>query len=114
MVHILTIRSLHEYIEINPNVGDRLKAWIALVKSCNWEKPQDIVNAFGAKAVDILTKSCSRVVIDIKGNHIRIIAKYQFHPTLKMARLYIKWIGTHAEYDEICKRNLQYEIEMFK
>ena len=114
MVHIISVRSLYEYMEMNPKTSDRLKAWITLVKACNWEKPQDIVHTFGAKAVDILTRSCSRVVIDVKGNHIRVIAKYQFHPALKMARLYIKWIGTHAAYDEICKKNLQYEIEMFK
>lgn len=122
MVDIIKPKSIYEYMEKNPNAASRLEAWASIVKAQEWGCPQDIVDTFGYKAVDILkkkdtkidTKSCERVVIDVKGNNIRIIAKYQFHPKLKKARLYIKWIGSHKQYDEICKKNLQYEIDLFK
>ena len=122
MVDIVKLRSIYEYIKINPTSGNALKAWASIVRYSLWAKPSDIVETFGSKATDLLgkkdnkpsTKSCERVVIDIKGNHIRVIAKYQFHTKLKKARLYIKWIGTHAQYDELCAKKLQYDIEMFK
>ncbi|WP_160114248.1 type II toxin-antitoxin system HigB family toxin [Aquimarina sp. AU119] len=103
------------------NYREGLKAWLSIVESSTWKKPQDIVNTFGFKAVDLLgkkdtkpsTKSSERVVIDIKGNHIRVIAKYQFHPTIKKSKLYLKWIGTHAEYDKLKKTKSQYDIDMF-
>lgn len=99
-----------------------MEAWITLVESQHWEKPSDMALTFGEKATDILGKKDAkastvppeRVVIDVKGNHIRVIAKYQFHPLLKDARLYIKWIGSHAEYSKLCKKKLQYDIDQFK
>lgn len=112
MVRLVKITSISKYIEANPRVKDALEAWVSLVKSFNWEKPQDIVLSFGAKAVDII--GGERAVIDIKGNHLRIIVKYQFHESLKQSVIYIKWIGTHADYSKLCKENKQYTVEMFK
>ena len=104
--------SLSKYIELNPRMKEAIEAWVSLVKSSNWEKPQDIISALGPKAVDII--GAERAVIDIKGNHLRIIVKYQFHQSLKQSVLYIKWIGTHAAYSKLCKLNKQYSVEMFK
>lgn len=112
MVRLIKITSIGKYIETNPRMRDALEAWVSLVKSLNWEKPQDIVDSFGPKAVDII--GGERAVIDIKGNHLRIIVKYQFHQSLKQSVIYIKWIGTHAEYSKLCKLNMQYTVEMFK
>jgi mRNA interferase HigB len=121
-VHIISKKSIHEYIKSNPKNGLAMEAWIALVESQTWSTPIDIVNSFGEKAVDILGKKDKkagtvppeRVVLDVKGNHIRVIAKYVFHPKLKTARLYIKWIGSHADYSKLCGKNLQYDIDQFK
>lgn len=123
MVRIITTQSIFDYAKKNPKSAKSLTAWVALVRSCTWKNPQDIVDAFGTKAVDLLgkkpdgkptTKASNRVVIDVKGNHIRIIAKYQFHSMQKDAWLFIAWIGSHKEYDEINKKNLQYEINIYK
>lgn len=112
MVRIVKVTSIAKYIDTNPKVKYALEAWVTLVESLTWEKPQDMVDSFGAKAVDIIGNG--RAVIDIKGNHIRIIVKYQFHEKLKKAVIYVKWIGTHAEYSRLCKLNKQYTVEMFK
>ena len=121
MVRLVKIQSIHEYIKKNPRAKNSLEAWADIVTSCTWEKPQDIVATFGSKAVDILgkkdkkpeTRAPDRAIIDIAGNNLRIIVKYQFHPRQKMTWLFIKWIGTHAEYDRVCASNNQYTIEMF-
>ena len=39
----------------------------------------------------------SRFVFNVKGNNYRIVAKVMF--TVK--RVYVRWIGTHKEYDKI-------------
>lgn len=110
MTRIIAVKYIKEFMNKHPHYAESLKAWISIVKDkdIKWYKPQDIVTTFGAKAVDIIKNN--RVVIDVKGNKIRIIAKYQF----PSARLYIKWIGTHAEYDKLCKKNQQYTINLFK
>jgi mRNA interferase HigB len=121
-VRIISKRSLYLYTLKNPNSSSALNAWASIVESKDWRSPLDIVETFGSKAVDILGKKDNkattvppeRAVIDIKGNHIRVIVKYQFHPNLKTSCLYVKWIGTHAEYDKLCAKNLQYDVEQFK
>lgn len=107
---IISVKHLRQFMNDHSQYSESLKAWISIVDDENtmWTKPQDIVETFGSKAVDIIENN--RVVIDIKGNKIRIIAKYQFPD----ARLYIKWIGTHAEYDKLCKKNGQYTVDLFK
>lgn len=121
-VRIISKRALHDYIRLNPKIGASLLAWASILEAQTWTQPLDIVETFGSKAVDILGKKNTRAttvpperaVIDIKGNHIRVIVKYQFHPKLKDACVYIKWIGTHAEYDKLCAKKEQYEVEQFK
>jgi len=39
-------------------------------------------------------------VLDMGGNHLRLIALIQFVHN----RMYVKRIVTHAEYDKLCKR----------
>jgi len=121
MIHIISIVPLEEFCVAHAQYQDGIRAWITIVKSCDWKKPQDIVDTFGANAIDLLgkknnkptTASSNRVVFDIKGNNIRIIAKYVFHENLKESRLYIKWIGTHAEYTKLCNNGSQYDVSMF-
>jgi len=119
MIHIITIKHLKDFGDEHPQYLVAIETWTALVRFCTWEKPQDMVNEFGPKAVDLLGKkdkkseSSNRVVFDLKGNHLRLIFKYQFHPTLKKSRLYLKWIGTHKQYTALCKKNEQYDVDMF-
>lgn len=122
MVNIVSLKSLYVFKEEHPEFADAINAWVAVVRVAKWQKPQDIVDEFGERAIDLLGKkdnkpttvSCERVVFDLRGNHIRIIAKYKFHPKLSEPHLYIKWIGIHRDYTKLCKQNLQYEVTMFK
>ncbi|WP_034058431.1 type II toxin-antitoxin system HigB family toxin [Lacinutrix jangbogonensis] len=117
MIHIISVRHLAEFLKGNPQYKKAIEAWATIVKQCDWTKPLDIVEEFGTKAIDILPnfkgESCERVVFDIRGNNLRIIAKYRFHPKLKKTRLYLCWIGTHKDYDKICLTNKQYTINNF-
>jgi len=70
-----------------------LKSWFEIVKASIWEKPNDIKEVF--RSADILSNS--RVVFNIKGNKYRLIVSVRYD--LKI--VYIRFIGTHAEYDKI-------------
>ena len=109
MARIISVKHIKEFMNNHAQYTEALKAWISIVQDPDicWSKPQDIVETFGSMAVDIIKNN--RVVIDIKGNKIRIIAKYQF----PSARLYIKWIGTHAEYSKLCEKGQQFDIDLF-
>ncbi len=110
MARIISVKHIKEYMDAHASFAGSLRAFISLVedKDIDWNKPQDIVDTFGQRAVDIINNE--RVVIDVKGKKIRIIFKYQF----PSARLFLKWIGTHAEYSKLCKKNEQYTIDLYK
>ena len=62
-------------------------------------------------SADLLGNGSNRVVFDIGGNNYRMICKYQFLES--EVRLYIKWIGTHAQYTKLCNNNNQYNINIY-
>jgi mRNA interferase HigB len=78
-----------------PNRGDseeQLKAWHAIAKDASWNHFADVKAQFGsASAVG------ARVVFNIAGNKYRLVTyiNYEFHT------IYVRFIGTHKEYDEI-------------
>lgn len=70
-----------------------LEMWYNDVASKNWRKPNDVIADFAT--ADILTND--RVVFNIKGNKYRLIASLNY----QKGWLFIKFIGTHAEYNKI-------------
>ena len=75
-----------------------LKAWFEIVKASIWEKPNDIKEVF--RSADILSNN--RVIFNIKGNKYRLIVSVRYD--LKI--VYVRFIGTHAEYDKIDAINI--------
>ena len=75
-----------------------LKSWFEIAKASIWEKPNDIKEVF--RSADILSNN--RVVFNIKGNKYRLIVSVRYD--LKI--VYVRFIGTHAEYDKIDAINI--------
>jgi mRNA interferase HigB len=94
-MHIVALRKLESYWH-RPGRSDTegaLKAWFAEAKSAQWTCPQDVKNQY-AKAGIVAN---NRVVFNIKGNDHRLIVAIAYH----MQYVYVKFIGTHAEYDRV-------------
>jgi len=70
-----------------------LELWYNDVGSKKWEKPSDVICDFAT--ADIIANS--RVVFNIKGNKYRLVAGINY----QKGWLFIKFIGSHAEYDKI-------------
>lgn len=83
--------------------------WLTKLKYADWESTYDMKLTF--PAVDLLGNGSNRAVFDIGGNKYRLIGKYAFGE--KQIHLFVCWIGTHAEYDKICKLNQQFEINIY-
>lgn len=71
-----------------------LQIWYEEVQSKSWKKPNDPKKDYGGN-VSILKNS--RPVFNIKGNDYRIVAAINY----ESGWLFIKFIGTHNEYDKI-------------
>jgi mRNA interferase HigB len=78
-----------------PGRGDAegpLKAWYAEVKKSTWTIPMDIKARYSTASF----LADNRVVFNIGGNKYRLVTVVHYPK-----RVYIRWIGTHGEYDKI-------------
>jgi len=94
-MQIVALRNLESYWE-QPNCSDAagaLRAWFAEVRLAQWTSPQDVKNQYANASII----ANNRVVFNIKGNHYRLILAIAY----KMQYVYVKFIGTHAEYDKV-------------
>ncbi|MGK7395077.1 MAG: type II toxin-antitoxin system HigB family toxin [Candidatus Cyclobacteriaceae bacterium M3_2C_046] len=108
-IHLIKKQSIEDYVKINASSKTSFGTWLSILKYADWNVPADIISTFNS--ADILGDNSKRVVFNIGGNHYRMICKYYFGKT--MVHLFIKWIGTHAEYSKICKEGKQYDIDNF-
>ena len=83
---------LDEYMRKHADSITPLLSWIKLVKLAKWHTPQDIRNAI--RSADFL--SGNRVIFNIGGNKHRLVVMVVY----AQGRVYVLWIGTHAEYSK--------------
>lgn len=92
-MRITSKKKLRECWGKHRNAEQPLKAWYFEVKHANWKTPTEVKQGF--LSADFLTGN--RVIFNIKGNRYRIIAVIHYN----IGRVYIRFAGTHAEYDKI-------------
>ncbi len=76
-----------------PDSEQHLKVWIDEVLKANWKTPAEIKEQY--RSASILKSR--RVVFNIKGNNYMLIVAVAY----EWGRVFIKFIGTHKEYDKI-------------
>ena len=84
---------LREFWTLHADAQEALKAWLADAEKSAWLSPNDITAHYANTSV----LGNSRVCFNIKGNHYRLIVKVLYQAQI----VYIKFIGTHAEYDKV-------------
>ena len=77
-----------------------LDAWYYEVKSAAWSSPAEVKRAYANASII----GSERVVFNIKGNSYRLVAAVDY----QRQAVFIKWLGSHADYDRIDVRTVQY------
>ena len=72
---------------------DALNKWHKTCKKANWKNLNELKKTFST--VDFVNND--RYVFNIKGNKYRLVAMIFFD----IRTMFIRFIGTHAEYDKI-------------
>lgn len=83
----------------HPDAAQAPRAWYAEAKRASWGSMVDVRRQYPSA-----DRVGDRIVFDIKGNHYRLIVAFDF----PRKSLFIKWFGTHAEYDEIDVATVEY------
>ncbi|MBO9727677.1 MAG: type II toxin-antitoxin system HigB family toxin [Chitinophaga sp.] len=90
---IISKAAINEFSYLHPDAVDPLLHWYYYSKLAEWSKFSDVKESFNT--VDYIGNDL--YVFDIGGNKYRLIARIFF----RVRTVYIRFIGTHKEYDKI-------------
>lgn len=94
---MITHRRIREFGTKHPGAREPLKAWYREAKAARWVGPEDLKERFAKASI----LGGRRIVFDIGGNNYRLIAKVRWATKRSKGKLFVRFIGTHAEYDRI-------------
>ena len=92
-MRVIAVSTLRAFWELHPDAEQPLKAWYEEATHASWTQPADIKAQYRSASV---LKS-RRFVFNIKGNDYRLIVAIAY----KLQIVFVKFIGTHQEYDAV-------------
>jgi mRNA interferase HigB len=92
-MRIIARSTLREYWQKHPDTEQPLKAWFDDTSRANWKTPSDIKDNYANASII----ANNRVIFNIKGNNHRLIVHIRYDISI----VFIRFIGTHQEYDKI-------------
>ena len=95
-MRVISKRPLIQFWENNSNYEDvraPLEAWYQEAKQAKWSSPTEIKAKY--RSASILKGG--RVIFNIAGNKYRLVVAINFDTQI----IYIRFIGTHKQYDTI-------------
>jgi mRNA interferase HigB len=95
-MRIIARRTLRQFWEAHPRnraAKTPLEDWYAQASAANWATPAEVKAQFG----DASILQGGRVIFNIGGNKYRLVVRINYPYRV----VYIRFVGTHAEYDEI-------------
>lgn len=97
-MRIVSFKRIKTFIERHNDSKTALEEWYYKTTRAEWRNLSDIKKNFNS--VDYVGNN--RFVFNVKGNNYRLVAIIIF----SSQKVYIRFIGTHAEYDKIDCKNI--------
>ena len=98
---VIARKRLVAYWEKHRETEQPSKAWHDEAIKAHWKTPHDVKNQYAAASF----LANNRVVFNIKGNDHRLIVAVAY----KLGVVYIKFVGTHADYDRVDAATVEME-----
>jgi mRNA interferase HigB len=98
-MRVIARRTLRAYVDSLTGRHDQravkaaLDAWFHEVSGANWSNSGEMKRQYASASV----VDSDRVVFNIRGNRYRLVVAVDYEKGIA----WIKWIGTHADYDHI-------------
>jgi mRNA interferase HigB len=105
-VRIIARRTLVRFVESlrgspdQNSVKNALDAWFHEVSHAKWSSSADVKKHYATASI----VTAERIVFNIKGNAYRLVIAIDFEKAI----VWIKWIGSHRQYDEIDAKEVEY------
>lgn len=91
--HIFARRTLREFWDKHADSERGLKAWHGVIEAGDFKSIDEVLKALpNGRSI-----GASRMIFNIQGNQYRLVVQFRFD----LGRVFVRFIGTHAEYDAI-------------
>lgn len=92
-MNVIARRTLTEFYSRHADAKEAVEAWYAEASRAAWTSPEDVKARYPKASI----VGNNRVVLNICGNKYRLVCALHYG----RGYAYVKFIGTHAEYDRI-------------
>ena len=92
-MRVISKKILREFWEKHVDSEQQLKSWYQETSVAEWKSPKQIKKDYPSASF----LADNRVVFIIKGNKYRLVVRINYEYRM----VWIRFIGTHAEYDKI-------------
>jgi mRNA interferase HigB len=105
-MRIIARRTLREFVDSLAGHKDQsavktaLDAWFAEVKRARWRNTADVKRLYATASI----VTAERIVFNVKGNAYRLVVTVDFEKGI----VWIKWIGTHTDYDRVDVKKVEH------
>ena len=106
-MRIIARRTLREFIasraghQDQPALKAALDAWFDEARKARWTSTANVKRLYATASI----VTSERIVFNIKGNSYRLVVSVDFEKGI----VWIKWIGTHQDYDRIDVTEVEHE-----
>ncbi|HZP20440.1 MAG TPA: type II toxin-antitoxin system HigB family toxin [Bauldia sp.] len=105
-MRIIARRTLRAFVEARSGHRDHgalkaaLDAWFDEARKARWKDTAEVRRSYATASI----VTGERIVFNIKGNDYRLVVAVDFERSI----VWIKWIGTHRDYDRIDVRKVEH------
>ena len=105
-MRVIARKTLRQFVEMLKGSKDQkavksaLDTWFHELLRADWKSPADVLKAYSNASI----VGPDRVVFNITGNDYRLVVAINYPHRI----VFIKWIGTHADDDEIDVKRVRY------
>jgi mRNA interferase HigB len=106
-MRIIARRTLREFVQSRvghkdqPALKAALDAWFDEVRKASWSSTAEVKRRYASASI----VSSERIVFNIKGNDYRLVVSVDFEKGI----VWIKWLGTHRDYDRLDVKEVEHE-----
>lgn len=95
---MISYKVIREFAEIHPQAEDALNNWYTIAEKSDWANFNEVRQIFAS--ADAVGNDL--YVFNIRGGNYRLIVRIIF----KVRTIFIKFLGTHKEYDKVSLNDL--------
>ncbi len=106
-MRLITRRTIEAFAESHEDAAQALADWCAMVEAARWTDAIHLQETSRFPARPIGGK---RVIFNIKGNNCRIVCAVRYADPARELNgvVLVKFVGTHAQYDDIDAETVEY------